>query len=54
MDLSKLTIASARKALDAKEFSSRELTDAYLSEIAKKDKDILHIVTGKQIGRAHV
>lgn len=40
VDLSKLTVASARKSLDAKEFSSRELTDAYLAEIKKKDGDI--------------
>jgi aspartyl-tRNA(Asn)/glutamyl-tRNA(Gln) amidotransferase subunit A len=40
MDLSTLTIASARKSLDAKEFSARELTDAHLSEISKKDKEI--------------
>jgi len=40
MDLSKLTIAAARKALDAKEFSAAELTDAYLAEIEKKDGDI--------------
>lgn len=40
MELSKLTIASARKALDAKEFSARELTDAYLSEISARDKEI--------------
>jgi aspartyl-tRNA(Asn)/glutamyl-tRNA(Gln) amidotransferase subunit A len=40
MDISKITIASARKSLDAKEFSSRELTDAYLKEIADKDKAI--------------
>lgn len=40
MDLSKLTVASVRKSLDAKEFSSRELTDAYLSQIKKKDGDI--------------
>jgi aspartyl-tRNA(Asn)/glutamyl-tRNA(Gln) amidotransferase subunit A len=40
MNLSKLTIASARKSLDAKEFSSRELTDAYLNEISKKDGEI--------------
>lgn len=40
IDISKLTVASARKALDAKEFTSRELTDAYLAEIAKKDGDI--------------
>ena len=40
MDLSKITIASARKSLDAKEFSARELTDAYLGEISKKDGEI--------------
>ena len=40
MDLAKLTIASARKALDAKEFSSTDLTDAYLDSIAKKDTEI--------------
>lgn len=40
MDLSKLTIATARKALDAKEFTALELTDAYLTEIEKKDGDI--------------
>lgn len=40
MDLSKLTIASARKSLDAKEFSARELADAYLKEIDAKDGDI--------------
>src|ERR1700722_6297586 len=40
MDLSKLTIVGARKALDAKEFSAVELTDAYLDAIKKKDSDI--------------
>jgi aspartyl-tRNA(Asn)/glutamyl-tRNA(Gln) amidotransferase subunit A len=40
MDLSKLTIAGARKALDAKEFSAAELTDSYLAEIEQKDGDI--------------
>ncbi len=40
MDVTKLTISEARKALDKKEFSSVELTQAYLNEIAKKDKDI--------------
>jgi aspartyl-tRNA(Asn)/glutamyl-tRNA(Gln) amidotransferase subunit A len=40
MDLSKLTIASARRALDAKEFSSLELTQAYLDAIAQKDGTI--------------
>ena len=40
MDLSTLTITAARKALDAKEYSALELTDAYLEQIAKKDKEI--------------
>lgn len=40
MDLSNLTIAATRKALDAKEFSAVELTDSYLAEIEKKDGDI--------------
>ncbi|MEK7479794.1 MAG: Asp-tRNA(Asn)/Glu-tRNA(Gln) amidotransferase subunit GatA [Patescibacteria group bacterium] len=40
MDLSTLTIAEARRALDAKEYSALELTEAYLGTIAKKDKDI--------------
>lgn len=40
MDLSRLTILSARKALDAKEFTSLELTDAYLAEIEKRDPEI--------------
>lgn len=40
MDLAKLTIAAARKALDAKEFSATELADAYISEIEKKDGEI--------------
>lgn len=40
MDLSKLTIAHARRALDAKEYSARELTDAYLTEIDARDADI--------------
>jgi len=40
MDLSKLTIKEARRALDAKEYSALELSDAYLDAIAKKDKDI--------------
>jgi aspartyl-tRNA(Asn)/glutamyl-tRNA(Gln) amidotransferase subunit A len=40
MDLSTLTIAKARKSLDAKEFSALELTNAYLESIALKDKDI--------------
>ncbi len=40
IDIAKLTIASARKSLDSKEFSALELTNAYLDEIAKKDKDI--------------
>jgi len=40
MDLSKLTITEARKALDAKEYSSLELTNAYLENIAKRDGEI--------------
>ncbi len=40
MDLSKLTIAEARKSLDAKEYSAVELTDAYLAAIAKKNPEI--------------
>ncbi len=40
MDLSKLTIAGARKALDAKEYSALELTNAYLDAIATKDGEI--------------
>ena len=41
MDLSKITIAQARRALDAKDYSARELCDAYLAEIKKKN-DRLH------------
>ena len=40
MDISKLTISEARKSLDAKEYSSLELTEAYLRAIGKKDKEI--------------
>lgn len=40
MDLSKLTLKDARASLDKKEFSSVELTDAYLDAIKKKDGDI--------------
>ncbi len=40
MELLKLTITEARRALDAKEFSSAELTDAYFKNIADKDADI--------------
>ncbi len=40
MDLSKLTIAEARRALDAREYTSLELTDAYLDAIREKDGDI--------------
>lgn len=40
MDLSTLTIAKARKALDAKEFSALHLTNAYLTEIEKRDPEI--------------
>lgn len=40
MDLSSLTVAQARKDLDARKYSALELTEAYLDAIAKKDKDI--------------
>lgn len=40
MDLSKLTLKAARAALDKKDFSSVELTDAYLDAIKKKDDDV--------------
>lgn len=40
MDLSTLTIAEARRALDAKEYSALDLTNAYLENIADKDGDI--------------
>lgn len=40
MDLSKLTIQEARRALDSKEFSALDLTNAYLENIASKDGDI--------------
>lgn len=40
MDLSSLTIAKARRALDAKEFSALELANAYLENIATKDGEI--------------
>lgn len=40
MDLSKITIASARKSLDAREYSSLDLTNAYLESIKKKDIEI--------------
>lgn len=40
MDISKLTIAEARRALDAKEYSALDLTNAYLDAIKTKDGDI--------------
>ncbi len=40
MDLSTLTIAEARRALDAKEYSALDLTEAYLDAIKKKDGEI--------------
>ncbi len=40
MDLSKITLASARESLDKKEYSSRELTDAYIDAINKNDGDV--------------
>ena len=40
MNLSTLTIAEARRALDAKEYSAIELTNAYLTAIADKNPEI--------------
>src|SRR3989344_2957778 len=40
MNIHLLTIAEARKALDAKEFSAAELTDSYLNEIKKRDSEL--------------
>ena len=40
MELSQLTIAEARRALDSKEYSALELTDAYLEAIARKDAEL--------------
>ena len=40
MDLSTLTITEARRALDAKEYSALDLTNAYLDAIAEKDGEI--------------
>lgn len=40
MDLSTLTITEARRALDAKEYTSLELTNAYLDAIREKNKSL--------------
>lgn len=40
MNLATLTIAEARRALDAKEYSALDLTNAYLKEIAERDGEI--------------
>src|SRR5580698_889235 len=40
MEISKLTIAQARKDLDANKYSSLDLTNAYLENIRAKDADI--------------
>ncbi|HWO07325.1 MAG TPA: Asp-tRNA(Asn)/Glu-tRNA(Gln) amidotransferase subunit GatA [Candidatus Paceibacterota bacterium] len=40
IDLSKLTVADARRALDAKEYSALDLTNAYLSEIEKRNPEL--------------
>ena len=40
IDLKNLTIAKARAALDAKEFSAVQLAQAYLSEIEKKNPEL--------------
>ena len=40
MDLSTLTVAEARRALDAKEYSALDLTNAYLKNIEEKNKEL--------------
>lgn len=40
MDLSTLTIETARRALDKKEYSALQLTEAYLAAISEKDSGI--------------
>ncbi len=40
MDLTKITLKSARASLDAREYSALELTDGYLEAIKQKDADI--------------
>lgn len=40
MDLNGLTIATARRALDSKEYSALELTEAYLKNIREKNGEI--------------
>src|SRR3989338_2256108 len=40
MNLSTITIVEARRALDAKEYSALELTDAYLKAIHERDGEI--------------
>lgn len=40
IDLSKITIKSVHEALIRGDFTARELADAYIKEISKKDKDI--------------
>ena len=40
IDLENLTIAKARKSLDAKEFSASDLAQAYLVEIKKKNGEL--------------
>ncbi len=40
MNLDTLTVSEARRALDAKEYSALDLTNAYLKRIAERDTDI--------------
>ncbi len=40
MNLSELTISSLRKGLENKEFSAKEITEEFLSEIKNKDKEL--------------
>ena len=43
MDLSTLTIAEARRALDAKEYSAHELTNAYVENIVEIRKRCIRL-----------
>ena len=51
MNLETLTIVEARMALDAKEYSALELTNAYLEAIRAKDGDLPALPAGRHGGR---
>lgn len=53
MDLSNITLTSARESLDKKEYSSRELTDAYIDAIKQKDGAVhAYLETWEESARA--